>query len=229
MPDKDKKITVVIADDHRLFREMLYHTLMEEDDIEVVGEAVDGKEAIELTQKLSPDILLLDISMPRMDGLEATKILSRESPETKIVILTAKDDDDYVFDLIRAGAMGYLLKDTSTDNVISAVRSAQNGESVVQPRVASKILREFARLMELKKEDPSKEIRIKLQVLTEREKQVVRLVGKGMNNREIAQKLFISAATVKTHLANSIRKLNLRDRVELVLFAVKSGINDDEE
>jgi len=227
MTQKDKKISVVIADDHGLFREMLYHTLMEEDDIEVVGEAVDGKEAIELTRKLKPDILLLDISMPRMDGLEATKILNRESPETRIVILTAKDDDDYVFDLIQAGATGYLLKDTSTDNVISAVRSAQNGESVVQPRVASKILREFARLMDRKKEDPSKEMIIKLQVLTQREKQVVQLVGKGLNNKEIAKKLFISEATVKTHVANSIRKLNLRDRVELVLFAVQSGIGEN--
>jgi DNA-binding NarL/FixJ family response regulator len=221
---KRKKITVIIADDHALFREMLFHTLSEEEDIQVVGEAVDGREAIELTKKLKPDILLLDISMPRMDGIEATKILGLECPDTKIVILTATDNDDYVFNLIRAGATGYLLKDTSSDNVISAIRAAYSGESVVQPKVASKILREFARLMNRKDQDPYKNKKVKLGMLTERELEVVSLIGKGLNNKEIAQKLFIGETTVKTHVANAIHKLELRDRVELVLFAVQSGI-----
>ena len=225
MTKETKKIRVLIADDHALFREMLFHTLQEEEDIEVVGEARDGKDAIELTRVLKPDILLLDIAMPRIDGIEATKVLTKECPYTKIVILTATDDDDYVFKLVREGATGYLLKDTSTDNVISAVRSAYSGESVVQPRVASKILKEFARLMgEHDKAPASVEKKLQLDVLTARETEVTRLVGKGLNNKEIAKKLFISETTVKTHISNAMHKLNLRDRVELVLLAVEAGI-----
>lgn len=224
MPKNKEKIKVIIADDHGLFREMLYHTLSEEDDIEVIGEAVDGKEAIELTRKLKPDILLLDISMPRMDGLEATDILNKECPQTKIVILTATDNDDYVFKLVQSGAIGYLLKDTSTENVIKAIRAAHSGESLIQPRVASKILREFARLMGEKKKPAPDDKQSKLKILTERELEVVQLVGKGLNNKEIAQKLFIGETTVKTHVANAMHKLELRDRVELALFAAQAGI-----
>ncbi len=232
MDKNEKKINVLIADDHALFREMLLHTLEEEEDIVVVGEARDGKDAIELTRTLKPDILLLDIAMPRMDGIEATKILTRECPYTKIVILTANDNDEYVFKLVREGATGYLLKDTSTDNLISAIRSAYSGESVVQPRVASKILKELARLMGEKdgeKVGVKQEIMKKknqLEVLTAREIEVAKLVGKGLNNREIAEKLFISEATVKTHVANAIHKLNLRDRVEFVLYMVQ-GVADN--
>jgi len=229
MQKSREKIKVIIADDHGLFREMLLHTLSEEEDIEVVGEAIDGREAIELTRKMKPDILLLDIAMPRMDGIEATKILSRECPLTRIVILTANDDDDFVFKLIKAGATGYLLKDTSTDEVLSAIRSANTGESVVQPRVASKILKEFARLMDEKERDPAGEKKLRLKVLTNRELEVVKLVGKGLNNREIANKLFISGTTVKSHVANAMHKLNLRDRVELVLFTVQAGIVNEDE
>lgn len=223
MGSKDKKINVLIADDHALFREMLLHTLEEEEDIVVVGEARDGKDAIELTRTLKPDILLLDIAMPRMDGIEATRILTRECPYTKIVILTANDNDEYVFKLVREGATGYLLKDTSTDSLISAIRSAYSGESVVQPRVASKILKELARLMGEKDGEKPDTIKKKnqLEVLTAREIEVAKLVGKGLNNREIAEKLFISEATVKTHVANAIHKLNLRDRVEFVLYMVQ--------
>ena len=223
----EKKINVLIADDHALFREMLLHTLEEEEDIVVVGEARDGKDAIELTRSLKPDILLLDIAMPRMDGMEATKILTRECPFTKIVILTASDDDEFVFKLVREGATGYLLKDTSTDNLISAIRAAYSGESVIQPRVASKILKELARLMgeqDGEKPDSIKK-KNKLEVLTAREIEVAKLVGKGLNNREIAEKLFISETTVKTHVANAIHKLSLRDRVEFVLFMVQ-GVAD---
>lgn len=227
MDKNEKKINVLIADDHALFREMLLHTLEEEEDIVVVGEARDGKDAIELTRSLKPDILLLDIAMPRMDGMEATKILTRECPYTKIVILTASDNDEFVFKLVREGATGYLLKDTSTDNLISAIRAAYSGESVIQPRVASKILKELARLMGEKdgKKDGEKQELMKnkkqLEVLTTREIEVAKLVGKGLNNREIAEKLFISETTVKTHVANAIHKLNLRDRVEFVLFMVQ--------
>lgn len=224
MTDNDEKIRVVIADDHRLFREMLLHTLSDEEDIDVVGQAIDGKEAVEMTRKLKPDILLLDISMPKMDGIEATRELVRKCPYTKIVILTATDSEESVFKLVRAGATGYLLKDTSMDSLTAAIRAAHSGESVVQPRVASKILREFARLMDEKEPSALKMKREKLKALTDRELEVVRLVGRGLNNREIASELYIGETTVKTHVANSMHKLGLRDRVELVLFAVESGI-----
>ncbi len=221
-----KKIKVLIVDDHGLFREMLYHTLSDEEDIEVVGEAVDGNEAIELTKKLKPDILLLDISMPGMDGIEATKILSKECPNSKIVILTALDNEEYIFKLIKAGAIGYLMKDTSTSEVISAIRAAHSGESLIQPRVARKILNKLSNLLENTKDTPPKknEIKEKLNLLTERELEVVKLVGQALNNKEIAKKLYISDATVKTHVMNAMHKLNLRDRVELALFAVQSGL-----
>jgi DNA-binding NarL/FixJ family response regulator len=224
-----KKIKVLIADDHGLFREMLYHTISDEDDIDVVGQAVDGKEAVDMTYSLKPDILLLDINMPRMDGIEATKILAGKCPETKIVILTAIDDDDYVFRLVRAGATGYLMKDTSSEDVISAIRAAYSGESLIQPRVATKILKEFSKLLHQKDPEISTanlndERKKSLEQLTERELEVLCLVGQGCNNKEIGAKLFIGEATVKTHVMNTMHKLNMRDRVELVLFAVHTGI-----
>lgn len=220
---KEKCITVLMADDHRLFREMLYHTLSDEEDIKIVGEARDGREAVDLTKKLRPDILLLDISMPRIDGIEAAEIIHKECPKTKIVILTATEDNEYVFKLIRAGAVGYLLKDTSMDHLISAIRSAHYGESVIQPKVAGTILKEFARLMEETDQKPSDKYTEKLDLLTERELEVVKLVAKGLNNKEISNQLYIGETTVKTHVANAMHKLNMRDRVELVLFAVEAG------
>lgn len=218
------KIRVLIADDHSLFREMLYHTLSDEEDIEVVGQAVDGKEALEKTNKLKPDILLLDISMPRMDGIETTQILSPKNPNTKIVILTAHDDEEYLFKLIRAGAIGYLMKDTSSVEVVNAIRAAYSGESLIQPRVARKIIKKLSNLLEKKSISSNQEKKDKLDLLTRRESEILQLVGKGLNNREIAEKLYISEATVKTHVMNAMHKLNLRSRVELALFAVHSGV-----
>ena len=224
MNKKTKKIEVLIADDHRLFREMLYHTLQDEEDVTVVGQAVDGQEAIEMARKLTPDILLLDVNMPRVDGIETTRVLSRESPGIKIVILTALDDDDYLFTLIQAGATGYLLKDTSSENVVNAIRAAYSGESLIQPRLASKVLKKLNKLMKKEKTTAlSPEKHDKLDILTDREREILELAGRGLNNKEIARKLFISDATVKTHVMNCMRKLDLRDRVEMVLFAVQSG------
>ncbi len=227
MNNASNKIRVLIADDHRLFREMLYHTLQDEEDIEVAGQAVDGKEAVEMVRELKPDIILLDINMPRIDGIETTRILTGECPQVKIVILTAIDDDDYLFTLIQAGATGYLLKDTSSQNVVNAIRAAYSGESLIQPRLASRVLKKLNRLMEQEKKPAScPDKKEKLNLLTEREREVLELAGMGKNNREIAGALFISDATVKTHVMNCMRKLNLRDRVEMVLFAVQSGAVD---
>lgn len=217
-------IKVLIADDHALFREMLYHTLSEEEDISVVGEAVNGREAIQKTKEMEPDIVLLDIDMPVLNGIEATTAIKRVCPSTKVVILTALDDDSFVFQLVRAGATGYLMKDTSSDEVLRAIRAAYFGESLIQPRVVNKILREFIRLVEEREALQSREARQELEMLTEREREVLGLVAQGMNNKEIAAALIVSEATVKTHVANLMHKLGLRDRVEMVLFAVQAGL-----
>ncbi|MFP4498118.1 MAG: response regulator [Vulcanimicrobiota bacterium] len=219
-----KRIKVLIADDHGLFREMLYHTLSDEEDIEVVGQAVDGMEAMEMTRRYKPDILLLDISMPRMDGIETTQKLISEMPQTKIVILTAHDNDEYVFKLIKAGAIGYLMKDTSSEEVVNAIRVAFSGESLIQPRVARKIINKLSNLLDKKESKKARQCKKSLAQLTEREKEVLGLVGQGLNNKEIAAQLFISDATVKTHVMNCMHKLNIRDRVELALFAVQTGL-----
>jgi DNA-binding NarL/FixJ family response regulator len=220
-----KKIRVLIADDHHLFREMLFHTLSEEEDIEVVGEACDGRDAIEKAKSLRPEIILLDINMPYVNGLEAIRVIKSEYPECKVVILTALEEDSYIFKFIKEGATGYLMKDTSAEEVIRAIRSAYSGESLVQPRVVSKILREFCKLTDKNEQSPGREKHEILSTLTEREKEVLGLVAQGLNNREIASSLFISEATVKSHVANLMNKLNLRDRVEMVLFALKSGMS----
>lgn len=225
-----EKIRVLIADDHGLFREMLYHALMDEPDIEVVGQAFDGCDAIEKTAKLKPEILLMDISMPRMDGIEATEIIKKNNPDVKIVILTALDEEEFIFKLIQAGAIGYLMKDTSSSEVISAIRAAHSGESLIQPKVARKVIKELSRLLcgretpDEKKNRQEKEKMLKS--LTEREMEVLKLVGQGLNNREIANELYISNATVKTHVMNTMHKLHLRDRVEMVLFAIQAGLID---
>jgi len=220
-----EKIRVLIADDHHLFREMLFHTLEEEEDIEVAGEASDGIEAIEKARQLKPDIILLDINMPRLNGLEAIKEIRQECPQSKVVILTALEEDSYIFRFIREGATGYLMKDTHAQEVIRAIRSAYSGESLIQPRIMNKILHEFCKLTEKKDSAPDREKPDTLSSLTDREKEVLTLVAKGLNNKEIASALFISEATVKTHVANLMGKLNLRDRVEMVLYALKSGLS----
>lgn len=220
-----EKIRVLLADDHHLFREMLYHTISEEDDIEVIAEAADGEEAILKARELKPDIIILDIDMPKLNGLEAIRIIKRENSASKVVILTALDDDSYIFQFIKEGATGYLMKDTHAKEVILAIRTAYSGESLIQPRVVNKIIREFCKLVEEKGKSPEKELGRTLEKLTEREKEVLAQVAQGLNNREIASKLFISEATVKTHVANLMSKLNLRDRVEMVLFALKAGLS----
>jgi two-component system response regulator DegU len=217
-------IKVVIADDHALFREMLFHTLSEEEDIAVVGQAKNGVEALEKVKEHGPDILLLDIDMPLLNGLEVTCRVIEESPATKVVILTALDDEQLIFRLIKAGATGYILKDAHSKEVISAIRSAHSGEPMIQPRVMNKILREFVKLIREKESIPRKGRRENLDILSEREKEVLSLMAKGLNNREISEALIISEPTVKTHVANVMRKLNLRDRVEVVIFAFQSGL-----
>ncbi len=226
MSESETKIKVILADDHNLFRKMLFHLLSDEDDIEVIGEASTGKEALEQCKEKNPDILILDINMPVMDGLEAIRLLHTQNNNIKVIILTAIEDDDYIFKFIREGATAYLLKDTTPQEMLKTIRAAYYGESLIQAKVMKKILNEFCKLSEQKGKNIHPTTNSKaLESLTEREKEVLSLIAKGMNNKEIASSLVISEATVKTHVANLMSKLEKRDRVELVLYALKSGFS----
>lgn len=228
-----KKLRVLVVDDIPLFREMLVITLSEEEDVEIVGEAKDGEEAIEIALETKPDVIVLDVEMPKLNGIEVTKRLSKMMPECKIVILTAYEDDELIFELIQSGATGYLVKDTQIDEVVRAVRIAHEGESLIQPRVAGKILKMMVS-QKGKEATSSPDLQVaakdfgdlesKLDLLTQREREVLEALGRGLNNRELADFLGIGQTTVKTHVKNVLSKLELRDRVEAVLFAVEAGI-----
>ncbi len=222
-------IRVLLADDVAMFREMLYSTLEEEEDVVVVGEAADGQEALEKCLELDPDILILDVEMPRMNGVEATRLVAERCPRTKVVILTAYEDDQLIVQLIQAGATGYLLKETSTDEVVRAIRVAHTGESLIQPRVANKILRMMAQMAPPQPApQPAQDasVREKLSRLTSRELEVLIQVGKGMNNKELGAHFVISEPTVKTHVARLMQKLEVRDRIALVMLAAEARLLD---
>lgn len=210
-------IRVLIVDDQVLVRAGLRTILEEEDDIEVVGEAGDGQEAIAMAGTVAPDVILMDIRMPNMDGLEATRrICSAEAPP-HIVILTTFDLDEYVYEALRAGASGFLLKDALADDLIRAVRVAASGDALLAPSVTRRLIARFSGRHTL----PSS---ASLGSLTEREREVLLLVARGLSNQEVAQKLFLSETTVKTHVAHMLDKLDLRDRVQAVVLAYESGV-----
>ena len=218
-------IRVVIADDVPIFREMVVEAVEGEDDIKVVGQAANGRDAVALCQSQKPDIIILDVQMPLMDGVEATRAVVASCPATRVVILTAYEDDHLIFQLVQAGATGYLLKDTPIDEVIRAIRVAHSGESLIQPRVAQKILRMFAAGVSAPVErNPRQDL---IARLTSREREVLAEIGRGRNNKELAEMFQIGGTTVKTHVARVMQKLEVRDRVELVLLAVQAGLVED--
>lgn len=221
-------IRLVIADDIPLFREMLVHTLEEEDDIEIIAHASNGLEAVEACRVHRPHIILLDVEMPKMNGVEATKVIREECPATRVVILTAYEDDQLILELIQAGAAGYLVKDTHVDEVVKAIRVAHDGESLIQPRVAQKILKMMV-AMPTNSSEPTlkREVKEKLERLTAREREVLEGIAKGLNNKELAELFCIGHTTVKTHVNRMMQKLELRDRVEAVLFALEAGLLPD--
>lgn len=218
-------IRVLVADDQEIYREMMLSTLAEEDDLVVVGEASNGEEAIEKCRLLMPDIILLDINMPRMNGIQATTTIVKTCPQTKVVILSAFDDDQFVLELARVGAKGYILKESHPREVLRAIRTAYSNDSLWEPKIQNKILREMGRLLERERQLPSadteqQQLREKnFETLTEREREVLRLMGRGLNNREICDSLHISEPTVKTHVSNVLQKMGFRDRVDAALFA----------
>jgi DNA-binding NarL/FixJ family response regulator len=223
-------IRLVIADDIPLFREMLVHTLEEEDDIDIVAHAANGLEAVEACRLHRPHIILLDVEMPKMNGVEATRLIRAECPSTRVVILTAYEDDHLILELIQAGATGYLVKDTHVDEVVKAIRVAHDGESLIQPRVAQKILRMMSSMPshESSQTQTAAEVDVqgRLERLTAREREVLEGMARGLNNKELAELFCIGHTTVKTHVNRMMQKLELRDRVEAVLFAVQAGLVD---
>ena len=214
-------IRIVLADDQQLIRAGLRLLLDTEDDLEVVGEADDGREAVRRVRELVPDVVVMDIRMPEVDGLEATReiVADPRLESVRVVVLTTFDLDEYVFEAIRSGATGFLLKDAEPDDLIRAVRAASEGEALMSPSVTRRLIAEFAARPEHRTVDTDA-----LRELTEREREVVALVAGGLSNDEIAETLFISRATARTHVSRAMTKLAARDRAQLVVAAYESGL-----
>jgi DNA-binding NarL/FixJ family response regulator/class 3 adenylate cyclase len=218
--EKDGAVRVMIVDDQALVRAGFRMILEAEPDLEVVGEASDGGEAVEASQSLKPDVVLMDVRMPEMDGIEATRRLLADGPETKVVMLTTFDMDEYVYDALRAGASGFMLKDVPPEQLVEGIRSVASGDALLAPSVTRRVIEEFVRR-------PPASVRTlpaKLEDLTARELEVLKLVARGLSNAEIAGALFVSETTVKTHVAHVLMKLDLRDRVQAVVLAYESGL-----
>jgi DNA-binding NarL/FixJ family response regulator len=215
-------IRTLIVDDHALFRRGLEMVLEPEADIELVGEASDGAEAVSKAGESLPDVVLMDIRMPRSSGIEACRAMKAVAPSSKIVMLTISDEEEDLFEAIRAGASGYLLKDIPLDEVADTVRAVYGGQSLINPSMAGKLLTEFAALARRDEEEPPRQLPAPR--LTDREIQVLRLVARGMNNRDIAKELFISENTVKNHVRNILEKLQIHSRMEAVMVAVREKL-----
>ena len=210
------KIRILLADDHAIVREGTRRVLEAEDDMEVVAEAGDGEEAVEQATRLKPDVAIIDIAMPRLNGIEATKKIKELVPATAVLILTVFDNDRYVFSLLEAGAAGYLLKNVRGSELVEAIRSVYNGESVLYPTIASKVLRRFVPSIQGSGQSPPA-------VLTKRELEVLVLAARGLSNKDIAEKLYLSVRTVQGHLAHIFDKLAVGSRTEAILKGLKEG------
>lgn len=213
-------INVLLVDDQKLVRQGIQVLLETEEDIRVIGQAGDGQEALDMAARLKPDVILMDIRMPVMDGVTATRELSQRFPQIGVIILTTFDDDEYIFEGLKAGARGYLLKDISSEDMAAAVRTVAAGGALIQPSITRKVLAEFSRLSTR----PQSKADGLIDPLTERELDVLRALAQGLSNREIADKLVITEGTVKNHVSNLIAKLNVRDRTQAILKAQELGL-----
>ncbi|HMM19565.1 MAG TPA: response regulator transcription factor [Selenomonadales bacterium] len=218
-------IRILIADDHALLRQGIKNVLELEKDFTIVAEAGDGEEAVRKAGEFNPDIALLDINMPRLSGLEVTKRIRAAYPEVKVIILTIHDDDSYVVEVVKAGAAGYLLKDIEPGMLVKAIRTVHDGESFIYPTLAKKLFGEINRLEEERRHGATTLFQHgRDERLTLRELEVLQLIAKGLSNHEIAQRLFLSEKTVKNHLTNIFRKIDVADRTQAVLYAIKNKI-----
>jgi DNA-binding NarL/FixJ family response regulator len=222
-PSDDDVIRVLIADDQALFRRGLYVVLGTEENIEVVAEAEDGEQAIAKAEEMAPDVVLMDVRMPRVNGIEAAQRIREVLPSTKILMLTVSDEEDDLYEAIKAGANGYLLKEISVEEVATAIRSVVQGQSLISPSMASKLLNEFNSLA---RQAAEKKEQLPAPVLTTRELEVLKLVARGMSNRDVADQLYISENTVKNHVRNILEKLHLHSRMEAVMYAVRKRLLD---
>lgn len=215
-----KKIKIVIADDHTIFRQGLRMLLAQEDDMEVVGEAADGIEALELAKKYNPDIILLDIAMPNMDGVKVAGKIKKSLPQTKIIVLTSYSDDQFLFEFLKLGVSGFVLKDSASQELIYSIRKSNEGMVFFDPSVSKKVMEKFTQV------SGGKIDFVNYGKLSDREKEVLRLVAEGCATKEVAEKLYISPKTVENHRANIMKKLNIRDRTGLTKYALRLGLID---
>jgi DNA-binding NarL/FixJ family response regulator len=213
-----RKIKVLIADDHRILCQGLQRILETNPCIEVIGSVANGEEAVAQTRQQAIDVLLMDISMPKLNGLEATRLVKKNAPNTRVLILTMHDSDEYIEEIIEAGALGYLLKDASAQELIAAIEAVHRGDCYFSPTISRKLVNGYLRV----KQQPLAEDHFS--TLTKREQEILRLLSEARSNREIADTLFISIKTVETHRANIMKKLNLHTLTELVKFAIRKGI-----
>jgi two-component system, NarL family, response regulator LiaR len=212
-----EKIRIILAEDHKVVREGTRRLLESQSDFEVVGEASDGVEAVDLAKKLKPEIVIMDVSMPRLNGIEATKQIKALYPNMAILVLTGYDDDEYVFALLEAGAAGYLLKESSGEELIDAIRQVMTGEPVLHPKIMKKVLNRLRTPVEESAPQTSSE------VLSDREMEVLKLAATGMSNMEIANSLTLSVRTVQTHLRSIFNKLGVGSRSEAIVYGLKKG------
>jgi two-component system, NarL family, response regulator LiaR len=211
------KIRILLAEDHHLVRQGIRQFLEREADLTVVGEASDGEEAVKLAVELKPDVIIMDIAMPKLNGIEATKQIKKAQPDAVILILSAYDYEEYIFPILEAGAAGYLLKDMSSRELVDAVYTVYKGESVLHPAVARKLLGRF------RVSDAKESVQKNIDLLTERELEVLKMAAEGMSNKEISNELFISVHTIESHFGNIFSKLGVYSRLEAVMEALRRG------
>jgi DNA-binding NarL/FixJ family response regulator len=214
-------IRVLLADDQELFREGLETLLSVHSDIQVVGQACNGREAVDVAAQVRPDVVLMDVRMPLLDGVRATRLLLETLPGCRVIVLTTFDDDEYIFDALRAGAAGYLLKDVASARLVEAIRATARGESILEPSVAAKVIAEFTRVSSLV---PTAQMEQMAEPLSEREMEILALIARGASNKEIADQLYIAEGTVKNHVTHILGKLGVRDRTQAALKGRELGL-----
>jgi DNA-binding NarL/FixJ family response regulator len=215
-----KKIKLLVADDHKIFRQGIKKLLEEESDLQVVGEASDGREAVKKATELKPDVILMDIAMANLNGLEATRQIKKQLPSAKVIMVTMHKNEEYVLQSFQAGASGFILKEGAVEELVSAIRSINSDKSFLSPSISKTLIDAYMRKMETGKTETP------FDLLTDREREVLQLIAEGYTNREVAKSLFISVKTVEAHRAHIMQKLNIHDIAKLVKYAIQKGLVD---